>query len=162
MPESAVIAIQHTHTNHTAAKQISQDKLAAHTVNVTKPPHALSNTHPVYISHMHSQPFPITQTHTHIHMLHAVDPSLLNTQHALCDVPTSVGAACQLELRLFRWSLFVRLKANVISDTQQEPSDHPSDRSVAVMEKKKKKNGLGARYIHLTHYLSNIQKDRWL
>lgn len=50
VPESAVIAIQHTraltHTNHTAAKQISEDKLAAHTVNVTNLPHALSNTDP--------------------------------------------------------------------------------------------------------------------
>lgn len=94
-------------------------------------------------------------------MLHAVDPSLLNTQHTLCDVPTSVGAACQLELPLFRQRLFVRLKANVISDTQQEPSKHPTDRSVAVMGKKKK-NDQGPCYIHLTHYPSNKQKARWL
>ncbi len=101
---------------------------------------ALKHTSNLYHphEHMHSQPFPLTHTHTHKHAAYCRYPSLLNAQHKLCEASTSVGAACQLELPLFRRRLFVRLKANVISDTQQEPSEHPADCSVAVMEKNKK------------------------
>ena len=106
VPESTVIAIQHTqactpthtntNTNHTAAKQITKDKLAAHTVNVPKPPHELSNTHPIYIIHMHSQLLLVTQSH--ILMSHAVDHSLLTssihcvTRQHLWGLPVSQGS----------------------------------------------------------------------
>lgn len=70
---------------------------------------------------MHDQAFQMTQTLTHTH---AADLSPLNPKRAVCEAPTSVGEACQSKPPLFRRRLFVRLKANVISDTQQEPSEH--------------------------------------
>ena len=49
------------------------------------------------------------------------------------------GGGSQSKLPLFRRRLFVRLKANVISDTQQEPSEHPTDCIEAVKTFKIKK-----------------------
>lgn len=66
-----------------------------------------------------------------------------------------MGAACRSGLPFFRPRLFVRLKANVIFDTQQEPSEH--QQSAAAGGKKNKKTT-----VHLTTYPSNIQQDRWL
>lgn len=54
----------HTCTHHTAAKQISEDKLATHTVNVTKLPQELTNAQPIYIVRMRDQPLQAMQTHT--------------------------------------------------------------------------------------------------
>lgn len=54
----------HTCTHHTAAKQISEDKLATHTVNVTKLPQELTNAQPIYTVRMRDQPLQAMQTHT--------------------------------------------------------------------------------------------------
>lgn len=59
----------------------------------------------------------------------------------------------------------MRLKANVVCDTQQEPSDHPSDCSIALMGGSVCVLVLvlavgveGERFIHLTHYPSQVLK----
>lgn len=122
----------HTCTHHTAAKQISEDKLATHTVNVTKLPQELTNAQPIYTVRMRDQPLQAMQTHT---CINCKSPPL-NKKRTVCEVPTSAEAACQLKLPLFRLRLFVRLKANVISDTQQEPSEHPTVCSEAVQKQR--------------------------
>lgn len=53
----------------------------------------------------------------------------------------------------------MRLKANVISDTQQEPSDHPSGYSITVMEKKKERKRPGPEF-HSSDSLSIRRPQR--